>query len=211
VARVPVGTTLDAAGNADASAPAELAVVRRAQAGDERAFEALYRAHAGRVFALCLRMAGDRERAQELAHDAFVRAWERLASFRGESAFGSWLHRLTVNVVLERLRGERRRQAHEVPGDDGDGDTTAGWDGAAPDTSAIATMWRRATREDAAMRLDLETAIARLPTNARTVFVLSVVEGYRHDEIAALMTIAEGTVRAHLHRARRLLMEFLSR
>lgn len=187
-------------------------MVRRAQGGDEGAFEALYRAHAGRVFALCLRMTGERQRAQELAHDAFVRAWERLPSFRGESAFGSWLHRLTVNVVLERQRGERRREAHEVRGGDLDDEVADGWDDAAGEGEpATAGAWRRAARGDDALRLDLESAIARLPTNARTVFVLHVVEGYRHDEIATVMTIAEGTVRAHLHRARRLLMEYLSR
>jgi RNA polymerase sigma-70 factor (ECF subfamily) len=197
------------AGNGGAS---ELQVVQLAQGGDGRAFEALYRMHAGRVFALCLRMTGERHRAQELAHDAFVRAWERLGSFRGESAFGSWLHRLTVNVVLERQRGERRRLAHEVPGDDLEGDASDGWsDAAGEGDSADSWAWQRATRGDDATRLDLEAAIARLPTNARTVFVLHVVEGYRHDEIATLMTIAEGTVRAHLHRARRLLMEYLSR
>lgn len=187
-------------------------MVRRAQGGDEQAFEALYRAHAGRVFALCLRMTGERGRAQELAHDAFVRAWERLGSFRGESAFGSWLHRLTVNVVLERQRSERRRRMHEGPAPDGDEEAADGWDdvggaGAGTDREG----WHHVTRRDDAVRLDLEAAIARLPTNARTVFVLHVVEGYRHDEIAALMSIADGTVRAHLHRARRLLMEYLSR
>ncbi len=192
-------------------APDESEVVRRAQAGDERAFEALYRMHAGRVFALCLRMAGEREQARELAHEAFVRAWERLGTYRGEAAFGSWLHRLTVNVVLERRRRERRRQAHEVAEGGGDELAADGWDDAGGEaTAAVAEGWRRAVRDDQAARLDLESAIARLPTNARTVFVLYVVEGYRHDEIAAMMTIAEGTVRAHLHRARRLLMEYLA-
>ncbi|MBK9978313.1 MAG: RNA polymerase sigma factor [Gemmatimonadetes bacterium] len=180
----------------DADAAHEAALVARARQGESEAFEALYRSTAGRVFALCLRMSGDRERARELAHDVFVRAWEKLPGFRGEAAFSTWLHRLAVNVVLERQRGERRRQAHEEPGLDEDDETPA---------------MRRVVRIDEGDRLDLEAAIARLPTNARTVFVLHEVQGYRHDEIAQAMAIAEGTVRAHLHRARRLLMEFLSR
>ncbi|MGH7544632.1 MAG: sigma-70 family RNA polymerase sigma factor, partial [Gemmatimonadota bacterium] len=83
--------------------------VRRAQAGDESAFEALYREHAGRVYAICLRMSADARRAEELTQDAFVRAWERLGSFRGESAFSSWLYRIAVNVVLGARRAEGRR------------------------------------------------------------------------------------------------------
>src|SRR5256714_9869605 len=84
-------------------------LIHRAQQGDQAAFEALYRAHVGRVYALCLRLTADRARAEELAQDAFVRAWERLASFRGESAFSSWLYRLTVNVVFLGERTGRRR------------------------------------------------------------------------------------------------------
>ena len=180
----------------DADAASEAALVARARGGDSAAFEGLYRITSGRVFALCLRMTGERERARELAHDVFVRAWEKLPGFRGEAAFGTWLHRLAVNVVLERQRHERRRQAHETSG---------------IDEAEDAPVMLRVVRRDEGDRLDLETAIARLPTNARTVFVLHEVEGYRHEEIARMMEIAEGTVRAHLHRARRLLMEFLSR
>lgn len=172
------------------------ALVARAQQGDEKAFEGLYRLTSGRVFALCLRMSGDREHARELAHDVFVRVWEKLPGFRGESAFGTWLHRLAVNVVLERQRRDRRRRQHESGGYDDEVDP-------AP--------MLRVVRGDDGNRLDLESAIARLPLNARTVFVLHEVEGYRHDEIARAMELAEGTVRAHLHRARRLLMEYLSR
>lgn len=193
--------------------------MRRAQAGDAASFEQLYRAHAGRVFALCLRMAGERERARELAHDSFVQAWEKLGSFRGEAAFSTWLHRLAVNVVLERQRGERRRRLREVCSTDLAADG-AGFEGGQYSSSDAVSIddstgteggIARSPRRDDAMRLDLEAAIARLPTNARLVFVLHAVEGYRHEEIAGMMAIAEGTVRAHLHRARQLLMEFLSR
>src|SRR5919199_240219 len=134
--------------------PPEESVVTRAQEGDVDAFEVLYRQHNGRVFALCLRMSGDRVRAQELMQDVFVRAWERLRSFRGDASFGSWLHRLAANVVLTSVRSDRRRNARVTLVDD--------------------------------------------------------VEGYSHGEIAELTGLAEGTIRAQLHRARRLLMEVLA-
>ena len=173
------------------SDPSDL--VRRAQAGDVEAFEALYRAHVGRVHALCLRMCGDAVQAAELVQDVFVQAWERLASFRGESALGSWLHRLAVNVVLARARAEMRREARVVAAGD------------------LRDVDRGARMGSPEARMDLEQAIAALPPGARTVFVLHDVEGYRHHEIARLIGLAEGTVRAQLHRARRLLMEALDR
>src|SRR5438045_1718960 len=89
-------------------------LIQRAQQGDQAAFEALYRAQVGRVYALCLRLTADRARAEELTQDAFVRAWERLASFRGESAFSSWLYRLTVNVVFLGQRAGQRRALAEA-------------------------------------------------------------------------------------------------
>src|SRR2546429_7719575 len=89
-------------------------LLHRAQQGDQTAFEALYRAHVGHVYALCLRLTADRARAEELTQDAFVRAWERLASFRGESAFSSWLYRLTVNVVVLGGGAGRRRAPRGV-------------------------------------------------------------------------------------------------
>ncbi len=167
-----------------------------AAAGEMRAFELLFSRHAGRAYALCLRMSGDRQRARELAHDAFVRAWERIGTFRGEAAFGTWLHRLTVNVVLESTRAERRRSARvALVGDESE----------APEDFADPIA------PDVGSRIDLERGIALLPPNARQVFVLHDVEGYRHDEIARQMSIAPGTVRAHLHRARKFLLTWLNR
>src|SRR5213594_234064 len=99
-----------------ASDPTDL--IHRAQQGDQAAFEALYRQHVGRVYALCLRLTSDPAQAEELTQDAFVRAWQRLASFRGESALGSWLYRLTVNVVFLHLRGARRRSLRVLTTDD---------------------------------------------------------------------------------------------
>jgi RNA polymerase sigma-70 factor (ECF subfamily) len=172
----------------------ERELVGRAQRGDVGAFEELYRASSGRVFALCLRMSRDRERATELLQDVFVRVWEKLALYRGEASFTTWLHRLAVNVVLESERREKRRSGRfeESDGDDG--------------------MELGIARTDSVHdRLDLQQAVAALPPGARRVFVLHDIEGYQHNEIAQMTGLAEGTLRAQLHRARKLLMEALER
>lgn len=174
------------------------ALVALASTGDVAAFKRLYERSSGRVFALCLRMTADSQRARELSHDAFVRAWERLPGFRGESHFDTWMHRLTVNVVLETARTDKRREAR----------VSLAEDEGSPDEIAAAGARLPA---DVLNRIDLERAIAALPPNARTVFVLHDVEGFRHDEIAERMQLAPGTVRAHLHRARQLLMRNLNR
>jgi len=159
---------------------------------DPDAFGDVYRAHAGRVYALCLRLSGDPARADELTQDVFVRAWEKLDTFRGESQFGTWLHRLAVNVVLTDRRSSWRRDRHVT---------------AVEDPAALERP-RDLPLVDA---MDLERAIAALPPGARTVFVLHDVEGYRHDEIAEMGGIAVGTSKAQLFRARRLLREMLER
>jgi len=176
-------------------APSEVSdTVRLAQQGDVAAFERLYRENIDRVYALCLRMSGDAERAQELAQDVFVRAWEKLGSFEGKSAFSTWLHRLAVNVVL----GSRRAEAIRIG-------RVFGTD----DLEAYETPARGSS--DPGHAMDLERAIAALPSGARTVFVLHDVEGYKHEEIAEQHGIAVGTCKAQLHRARRLLREALER
>lgn len=166
--------------------------VHLASQGDRHAFERLYRANVNRVYAVCVRMCGDRARAEELAQDAFVRAWERLPQFHGDSAFSTWLHRVTVNIVLEAQRSERRQLART--------ETDDVLDEVAPVTR----------REHHADRMDLDVAIAALPSGARTVFALHDVEGYKHEEIAAMLDITAGGSKAQLHRARRLLREALS-
>jgi RNA polymerase sigma-70 factor (ECF subfamily) len=168
-------------------------VVRRAQAGDQDAFHALYREQAGRVYALCLRLSGDRETARELTQDVFVRAWQKLRSFRGDSAFGTWLHRLATNVVLMTQRSRGRREQRVMPVED------------------PAALERGTPPAAAADAIDLERALARLPEGSRTVFVLHDVEGYGHAEIGRLLGIAEGTSKAQLFRARRQLREMLER
>jgi RNA polymerase sigma-70 factor (ECF subfamily) len=165
--------------------------VLRARAGDLEAFEDLYRREVGRAYALCLRMTSDPGLAEELTQSAFVRAWRNLASFRGESSFGTWLRRLAIHEVLaeRRSRGRRRTREREwsevATGSGADGTDTTG--------SAI----------------DLERALATLPEGARSVFVLHDIEGYRHEEIAGMLGVATGTTKSQLHRARRLLREAL--
>jgi len=168
-------------------------LVARAAAGDQVAFRELYRQHAGRVYALCLRLTGDAGAADERTQDVFVRLWDKLRSFRGESAFSSWLHRLAVNVVLNERRTTGRRERRVAPVED------------------PGSLEQNQGNPTEGLSIDLERAIAELPDGAREVFVLYDVEGYGHGEIASLTGIAEGTSKAQLFRARRLLREKLER
>ena len=168
--------------------------VALAAGGDRQAFERLYRTHANRVFSLCARMSGSRARGEELTQDVFVRTWEKLPQFRGESAFSTWLHRLAVNVVLNSRKSEGK-QASRTDQNDVDDER---WDGAARAPLHIE-------------RMDLTEAISKLPAGARKVFVLHDVEGYKHEEIAEMMGITSGGSKAQLHRARLLLREALER
>jgi RNA polymerase sigma factor (sigma-70 family) len=171
----------------------ESALVARARDGDSRAFEQLYRSHAERVYGLCWRLCnGDRAKAEQATQDAFVRAWEKLGTFRGEAQFGTWLHRITVNVVL----GDRRLLQRWTTFEDAESE------GPRHELSVPA--------EDPGLGRDLERALATLPKGARTVLWLHDVEGYLHEEIAALTGIAVGTSKAQLHRARKLMKERLS-
>jgi RNA polymerase sigma-70 factor, ECF subfamily len=172
-------------------------LVVRAQAGDQTAFRELYRQHSGRVYALCLRLTGDGQDAEERTQDVFVRLWDKLRSFRGDSAFSSWLHRLAVNVVLNERRTTGRRERRVMPAEDPD--------------SVVGAQHATPLPDREGLSIDLERAIAELPDGAREVFVLFDIEGYGHAEIAALVGIAEGTSKAQLFRARRLLREKLER
>ncbi len=167
--------------------------IERAREGDPDAFRVLYEGHVGRIYALCLRLAGDPGKAEELVQDTFIRAWEKLPGFRGESAFGTWLFRIAVNVALSERRATGRREARIGP---------------VADPEALPAAGRSA---DPGVRLDMEDAIAGLPPKARAVFLLYDVEGYQHAEIAEMTGIAEGTSKTQLFRARRLLREALSR
>lgn len=167
-------------------------LVRRAREGDADAFEALYREHAPRLYALCLRLTGhDPDEATALLQDAFVAAWRALPGFRGDAPFGTWMHRLTVNSMLQNVRARRRREARVF---------------AVEDLSAVDIDRRE---RDHGAHVDLENAIAKLPEGARVVLVLHCIEGYQYQEIAAELGIAVGTVKAQVHRARQLLMRMM--
>lgn len=163
--------------------------IRHAQGGDTAAFERVYRRHAARIHALCGRMLVPEE-ADDLTQEVFIRAWQKLALFRGDSAFGTWLHRLAVNLVLARRQTYAARRSRF---DDGD-----------PDVIPIAA---RSDRPD--LRMDFDAAIATLPPGARDVFVLHDVEGYTHEEIAGLLKVTAGTSKSQLHRARMSLRRYL--
>lgn len=162
----------------------------QAAAGDHSAFERLYQAHVARIHSLARRMAGATV-ADELTQDVFVRAWDKLGTFRGESAFGTWLHRLAINLILSRRLRTGRERDRFLP----EGDAIVGEASGRPARVGL--------------RLDLERAIERLPSGARQVFVLHDVEGYKHKEIAQMLEIASGTSKAQLHRARMLLRHHL--
>jgi RNA polymerase sigma-70 factor (ECF subfamily) len=174
--------------------PDDVALAAR---GDRRAFERLYRSHVDRVFSLCARMVGDKSRAEELTQDVFVRTWEKLGQFRGQSAFGTWLHRLAVNVVLNDRQVERRRRDRHEEGVE-DMDTLSHGDA------------RPHEVEVPGLSIDLEQAIATLPPGARKVFVLHDVQGYTHEEIGEMLGVTAGGCKAQLHRARMLLRASLT-
>lgn len=170
----------------------ELDDVRRAAAGDAEAFERLYRSHVGRVYALAVRMV-DETQADDLTQEVFVRAWTKLDTFRGRARFGTWLHRLAVNLILSRRESIRTRQGRQAG------------------SEALVERLPAPRRETPGTRLDVESAVRRLPGRAREVFVLYDVEGYSHDEIASMMDVSVGTSKSQLHRARMLMREYLDR
>ena len=163
--------------------------VALAARGDSSAFERLYRTHVTRIHSLTRRMLGSQV-ADEVTQDIFVRTWQKLAQFRGESAFSTWLHRLALNVVIERRRSfaiQRGRMAD--------------------DPSALDLVTVAPARAD--LRVDFEAAIEQLPAGAREIFVLHDVEGHKHREIAEMLGITSGTSKRQLHRARMLLRKHL--
>ncbi len=171
--------------------PEDAADVALAQSGDAQAFERLYLAQVARIHSLARRMVGPAE-ADEITQDVFVRAWQKLHTFRGEAAFGTWLHRLGVNLMLgyRGALGMRRRYLDEDV-----------------DPAEVASA-RPAPVE---LTLDFESAMERLPRGAKQVFVLHDVEGYKHEEIAEMLGITAGTSKAQLHRARMTLRKHLER
>jgi RNA polymerase sigma-70 factor (ECF subfamily) len=163
--------------------------VARAAAGDGSAFERLYRTHVSKIYSLTRRMLGT-DQADEVTQDIFVRTWQKLGTFRGDSAFSTWLHRLALNVVIERRRSFAIQRGR-----------------VADDPAALDLATVPPARAD--LRVDFESAIERLPAGAREIFVLHDVEGYKHREIAELLDITTGTSKRQLHRARMLMRQQL--
>jgi RNA polymerase sigma-70 factor (ECF subfamily) len=168
----------------------EAGLVQRASSGDTRAFERLYREHAGRVHGLCLRMTRDAQLAEDCTQETFINAWRALPKFQTRSSLSTWLHRIAVNVSLAR---RRRNTALEPLPEDADESDAAEW-----------------TLETPVEVAEIEDAIGALPDGARDALVLHALYGYSHGEAAQMLGIAEGTCKAQLHRARKLLRERLA-
>ena len=167
----------------------EADLVARAQQADAKAFESLYRLHTDRVYGLCLRMTGNVAEAEDCTQEAFIQAWNKLDKFRGDSTFGTWMHRIAVNAVLGRMRKSKREKERIQ-------------------LASEEVLSPASINDDGDLR-DLSDAVNRLPEGARHVFVLFGVYGYSHEEAGNMLGIAAGTSKAQLHRARRLLAQQL--
>jgi RNA polymerase sigma-70 factor, ECF subfamily len=178
----------------------EATAIRRAQVGDAAAFEFLYQLHGRRVYALCLRMVNNPADAEDLAQEAFLQLFRKISTFRGESAFSTWLHRMTVNVVLMRLRKK------SLPTDSLEETIDPDAENSGPKRDVGAPDLRLSGAID---RVNLERSIEKLPPGYRTVFVLHDVQGYEHNEIAGLMGCSVGNSKSQLHKARTRLRELL--
>jgi len=178
----------------------EAEAIRRAQAGDSAAFDFLYQLHSRRVYALCLRMVNNPADAEDLAQEAFLQLFRKIATFRGESAFSTWLHRMTVNVVLMRLRKK------SLPTDSLEETLDPEAENSSPKRDVGAPDLRLSGAVD---RVNLERSIEQLPPGYRTVFVLHDVQGYEHNEIADIMGCSVGNSKSQLHKARTRLRELL--
>lgn len=176
----------------------EAEAIERAKLGDAEAFELLYNLHKRRVYSLCLRMTANAAEAEDLAQEAFLQLFRKISTFRGESAFSTWLHRLSVNVVLMRLR---KKGLPVVPLEDPleTDEEAPKKELGAPDVSLAGSI----------DRLNLRNAIDSLPPGYRTIFVLHDVEGYEHNEIAEMVGCSIGNSKSQLHKARMKLRELL--
>lgn len=177
----------------------EADAIRRAQQGDSDSFEALYTFHKRRVYSLCLRMTGNTAEAEDLAQEAFLQLYRKIATFRGESAFSTWLHRLSVNVVLMHLRKkglpEVSLQETLEPADE---------DGPRKDIGSHDQVL-----DGSLDRVNLQRAVETLPPGYRIIFVLHDIEGYEHNEIAEMMGCSIGNSKSQLHKARMKLRDVL--
>jgi len=169
------------------------ALAQRAGAGDLNAFRELYDKHHRRVYGLVMRLCCDFETANDVTQEVFIQLWKHLSSFRGDSKFTTWLHTVATRVAITELRKQTQRlQRLQLAGDE------------------QAELEQRMLNDDAPDLSELDRLIARLPRQARWVFVLHCIEGMRHDDVAEELGIAVGTSKALVHRARTLLEEWLS-
>ena len=175
--------------------------IRLAQLGDEAAFETIYQIHSRRVYALCLRMVGDPAEAEDLTQEAFLQLFRKIHTFRGESAFSSWLHRLTANIVLMRFRKKRVAAVSldELTRSDEERERPIIEFGA-PDLRLVGVF----------DRVNLQTAIEQLPEGYKSMFVLHDVHGFEHNEIATMLGCSVGNSKSQLHKARKRLRELLN-
>ena len=178
-------------------AATETQLIARAQQGDEQAFAALFEAHKRRVYSLCLRMLGNPTEAEDLTQEAFLQLFRKIGTFRGESAFSTWLHRLAVNVVLMHLRKKGINQISLDETENSQGEPVKR-DYGDDDRRLVGSI----------DRIGLNRAIAELPPGYRTVFILHDVEGYEHNEIAEIMNCSIGNSKSQLHKARLKLREW---
>jgi RNA polymerase sigma-70 factor (ECF subfamily) len=176
----------------------EATLIERAKQGDAEAFEALYNLHKRRVYSLCLRMTANTAAAEDLTQEAFLQLFRKIGTFRGESAFSTWLHRMAVNVVLMQLR---KKGLPVVPLED-----TMESEEEAPRKEPGADDPRLAGSID---RMQLQKSIEALPPGYRMIFLLHDVEGYEHNEIAEMVGCSIGNSKSQLHKARMKLREFL--
>ena len=181
-------TTAETENFADGAPASDYALAQRAHSGDMAAFEELYARHNRRVYSLCLRMTGNTSEAEDLAQEAFIQLYRKIGSFRGESAFTTWLHRLTVNQVLMHFRKKGIKM--EQTTDDGETPTQ------------VVRGTEDPNRMPVVDRIALDRAVAQLPPGYRTVFVLHDVEGHEHEEIARMLGCSVGTSKSQLHKAR---------
>lgn len=165
-------------------------LVSQAKEGNTESFEKLYKINLPRVYAVCLRISSDKMRAEELTQDTFVKAWENINSFRGESLFSTWIYKIAVNISLLDLRQRKR------------------WYKRFKNFSNLLNFDKKVSIS-VSTSIDLDKAVSYLPEKARLVFILHDIEGYRHNEIAELLSVKSGTTKAQLHRARKLLREAL--
>jgi RNA polymerase sigma-70 factor (ECF subfamily) len=172
--------------------PLEADALARAQAGDHHAFAQLYSLHKRRIYSLCLRMVGNIAEAEDLAQEAFLQLHRKIATFRGDSAFSTWLHRLAVNVVLMHLRKKGLALTSLDEAMEPAPEERAGRSFGAADLALTGAIDRMA----------LERAIGKLPAGYRLIFVLHDIEGYEHNEIAAMLDCSIGNSKSQLHKAR---------